>query len=302
MNPPRYILLTAAKDEETCIAETLQRVVSQTVKPIAWFIMDDGSKDRTPAIVESFAAKHPFIILQTSRARGGRNFGSQYKAIMAAYETAKSLDFDYLGVGDADQAPEREDYYEQIFREFQQRPRLGMASGFIYERERGVWKCRQGNSPDAVAGGTATFRRTAFEEIGGYTPLHHGGSDSLAQYEVERAGWEILTRPDLHIFHYRPTCSAGGIWRGLFRAGMEDASLGYHPVFELVRCARRLFYRPPFGGLVRWLGYVWWSLRGRQPSVKEETVAFIRSRQMRKLRARALPRGWQPAGLIGAAK
>src|SRR5437660_6383161 len=110
----RYVLLTAAKDEEAFIGEVIQYVVRQTVTPIAWIIIDDGSSDRTAAIVESFAVKYPFIKLQSAAARSNRNFGSQYKALRAAYDLAKPLDFDFVAIQDADQAPEREDYYESI--------------------------------------------------------------------------------------------------------------------------------------------------------------------------------------------
>ena len=130
----RYVLLTAAKDEEVCIEDVIQSVVRQTVRPLAWFIMDDGSTDRTASIIERHAAEHPFIRLQSARARGGRNFGSQYKAIQAAYELARQLDFDFVGVQDADQAPKSENYYESILGEFQSNSRLGIAGGFLYER------------------------------------------------------------------------------------------------------------------------------------------------------------------------
>jgi len=103
----QYVLITAAKDEEACIGEVIQFVLRQTVLPLAWFIMDDGSTDQTVSIVERFAADHPFIRLQSAKSREGRNFGSQYKAIQAGYELAKPMEFDFVAVQDADQAPER---------------------------------------------------------------------------------------------------------------------------------------------------------------------------------------------------
>jgi len=285
---PRYVLLTAAKDEETYIADVIQSVVRQTILPTAWFIMDDGSTDRTAAIVEDFAAKHPFIHLQSAGARGGRNFGSQYKAVMAAYDLAKSLDFEFVGVVDADQAPQRTDYYESILGEFQRNSKLGIASGFLYERNQGgEWECRRSNSQDSVAGGTAMFRRSCFDQIGGYTPLYYGGSDWLVQLDAKMAGWELLVRPDLHIFHYRPTSSAGGIWRGMFRAGLMDASFGSHPVFEFFKCCRRVTSRPIlFGSIVRFCGFLWWKLSGRKPLIQAEKVGFLRREQLAKLTRR----------------
>jgi glycosyltransferase involved in cell wall biosynthesis len=280
----RYILLTAAKDEEAFIEEVIASVLRQTVLPLAWFIVDDGSSDRTALIIERIAAEHPFIHLQSAGSRGGRNFGSQYKAIMAAYEMAKPLEFDFVGVVDADQAPQQENYYESIFKECEGNPRLGVASGFVWERPRGVWESRPENSPDSVAA-SAVFRRRCFDQIGGYTPLHYGGSDSLIQLEAKMAGWEIMTRPDLHILHYRPTSSAGGIWRGRFRAGMMDGSIGSDPLFEIFKCCRRIPTRPfLLGSIVRFGGYVWWKITARESLIQPEKVAFLRREQRAKLR------------------
>jgi Glycosyl transferase family 2 len=280
----RYILITAAKDEEACIGEIIQSVVRQTVLPVTWLIMDDGSTDQTASIVERFAARHSFIHLQTARSRGGRNFGSQYKAIQAAYELARPLEFDFVAVQDGDQAPEREDYYEEIQREFQQNPRLGLASGVIYERPNGLWEFRSGNSSDSVAA-SVVFRRGCFDQIGGYTPLYYGGSDWLIQLQARMLGWEMLVRPDLHILHYRLSSSAGGIWRGRFRMGLMDASFGSHPLFEFLKCCRRLTTRPVIlGSVVRFFGYIWWIIQGRKQLLTVEEVAFLRKEQCAKMR------------------
>ncbi len=283
--PPRYILLTAAKNEETYIGETIASVLRQTVRPTAWFIMDDGSSDQTAAIVGRFAAEHPFIRLQSAGERGGRNFGSQYKAVMAAYELARGVDFDFAGVHDADIAPERDDYYESILGEFARNARLGIAGGFIYERMDGVWQGRKGNSADSVAGGIQMFRRACFEQIGGYTPLYHGGSDWLAQIEAKMAGWEILARRDLPVYHYRPSSTANGRFRGLFRMGQMDASFGSHAIFEAIKCGRRITAKPILiGSLVRFAGYLSWKLAGRKPSIPAGKAAFLRKEQMAKLK------------------
>ncbi|MGB7769556.1 MAG: glycosyltransferase [Verrucomicrobiia bacterium] len=299
MNDFQYVLLTAAKDEEACIGEVIQAVLRQTVLPLAWFIMDDGSTDRTASIVKQFAAEHPFIHLQSASSRSGRCFGSQYKAISAAYELARPLEFGFVAVQDADQAPATEDYYQSILEEFRNNPRLGVASGFVYERPNGVWELRRDNSRDSVAA-SAVFRKSCFDQSGGYTPLHYGGSDWLIQLDVRMAGWEILTRPDLHILHYRLTSSAGGIWRGKFRAGMMDASFGSHPLFELVKCCRRAASHPfVIGSVVRWCGYCWWRFSGRDPLIAPQKVAFLRKEQMTKLRRSLWPFKGKRSGKTG---
>lgn len=279
----QYVLLTAAKDEETYIEEVITSVLRQTVLPLAWFIVDDGSSDRTASIVERLAAKHPFIHLQSAGSRGGRNFGSQYKAIMAAYDLAKAMEFDFVGALDADTALEQSDYFESILGEFDRNPRLGIAGGFVYERPRGVWESRPGNSEESVAG-IAVFRRTCFDQTGGFSPLKYGGSDWLIQLDAKVMGWEVITRPDLHILHYRPTSSAGGIWRGRFRAGLMDASFGSDLVFEFFKCSRRITSQPfLLGSLVRFCGYLWWKLSGRAPLIPAQKAAFLRKEQRAKL-------------------
>jgi glycosyltransferase involved in cell wall biosynthesis len=282
--PPKFVLLTAAKNEGKYIGEALQSVLRQTVKPAAWFIMDDGSTDNTAQLVRDAAAQHPFIRLHSTGNTGGRSFGAKDKAINAAYEMARRLDFDCVGIQDADIAPEQADYYEMILKRFAQRPELGIAGGYIYERAAGVWACRKGNSPDSVAGGVQMFRRACYEQIGGYTPMHFGGEDWLAQLDARMAGWEVLACPEHPIHHYRPTSSADGRWRGLFRLGMMDASFGSHPVFEVLKCARRVGEKPLLiGSFIRLSGYLWWRLSGRAPLLPPHKVEFLRREQKAKM-------------------
>lgn len=286
----RYVLLTSAKDEQACIAEVIELVLCQSVLPEVWHIVDDGSSDRTAEIVEGYARTHPFIRLHGSGARGGRNFGSQYKALQAAYELARAGEFEFIAVQDADQAPAQADYYEQLMRAFERDPKLGMASGLVYERSGGVWCSRPSNSQRATAG-SVVFRRECFEAIGGYTPLEYGGSDWLAQIAAKMAGWRVATDPALHLLHYRPTSSAGGLWRGRWREGMMDASFGTHALFECLKCARRMASKPfVLGAVTRLAGFMWWHVSGRPPVLPAATVAYLRREQLSRL--------WRPGARL----
>ncbi|MGH7975348.1 MAG: glycosyltransferase [Limisphaerales bacterium] len=282
-----YILLTAAKNEENYIGEAIESVIRQSVLPLAWFIVDDGSTDQTAKIVRNYAEKHSFIHLHSVGVDSPRSFGAKDKAINFAYQSAKNLKFDLIGIQDADIAPAKTGYYESIIEQFENNPGLGIAGGYIYERKAGIWRCRAGNSDDSVAGGIQMFRRECFEKIGGYTPLHHGGEDWLAQLDAKMAGWEVLACPELHALHYRPTSSAGGHWRGLFRLGLMDASFGSHPLFEIFKCVRRIAAQPiVLGSFLRLCGFFWWKISGRQPVITSEKVAFLRSQQWVKLKSK----------------
>lgn len=275
-----YALLTSAKNEEQYIREAIESVNRQTVLPIVWLIVDDGSTDRTAEIVSEYAQRHPFIRLHVCGKEAGRSFASQYKAIQAAYRMIKDVPFGYVGVHDADIAVQGERYYEQILDEFEKNGSLGITGGLIYEKQAGRFANRKGNSLHSVAGGIQMFRRSCFDQIGGYTPLPLGGSDWLAQINARMIGWDVKALPDLHAFHHRPTATAGGRMRGWFRLGMLDSSFGSHPIFEVVKCIRRISSKPAlFGGIVQFCGYIWWSLKNAKPIIPEKAAVFLRNEQ-----------------------
>ena len=51
----RYVLITPCTDEEKFARRTLESVARQTIPPALWIIMDDGSQDGTPQILEEYA-------------------------------------------------------------------------------------------------------------------------------------------------------------------------------------------------------------------------------------------------------
>lgn len=280
----RFLLLTAAKNEEQYIEHAIRSVLRQSVHPLSWHIVDDGSTDRTAEIIRDYSEAHPFIRLVSGRPGQERSFGAQYRAINNAYGLAQALTFGFVGVQDADIAVERDDYYEQVLKEFSADERLGIAGGYIFERKHEHWQPRPANSPDSVAGGIQMFRRTCFDQIGGYSPLLFGGEDWLAQIDARREGWTARALPDLAAHHYRPTSSADGRIKGLFRLGMMDGSFGSHPLFEVFKCARRVREDPlVLGSAVRFGGYLWWWISRREPLLPVEKRVFLRDEQKNKL-------------------
>jgi glycosyltransferase involved in cell wall biosynthesis len=278
-----YVLITAAKNEEKYLGDVINYVANQTLLPEAWFIVDDGSTDRTAEIIKQAAHANPFIHL-IQRPPGPRDFGAQYRAIMHAWEVAKTTTSDFVGIVDADQAPFSPFYYDSIFKAFAKDPKIGMASGYIYERNpQGAWEVRKSNSLDSTCA-SAVFRRECFEAISGYTPLSLGGSDWLAQIEARRLGWKILVRSDLKILHYRATSSANGVLKGLWKSGQMDASFGSLTAFELLKCARRLNARPKLlGSAARLGGFLSYKLFKR-PVITPEQVRQVRKEQAAKMR------------------
>ncbi|RJQ58215.1 MAG: glycosyltransferase family 2 protein [Desulfobacteraceae bacterium] len=283
-----YVLLTAARNEEDFIEKPLRAVVSQTVKPKRWIIVNDGSVDRTAEIVRRFAAKEPFIELIDTSGDSNRNFGSKARAINFAYERTGNIDFDFVGNLDADVSFDPT-YYEEVLSRFAENPRLGIAGGIRYDRVEGRY-IRVKSAQNSVGGPFQMFRRECFEKIGGYLPLQYGGIDAVAEISARMHGWQVRCFPELRIFHYRMTGSATSGRVGVkFKAGIKEYLIGYHPVFQMLRAASSLTAKPAVFGSMAWIcGYYWAFLKRFKRPVSNDFVRYLRSEQLRRIRS-ALP-------------
>jgi glycosyltransferase involved in cell wall biosynthesis len=61
---PIYPLITPARNEAQSIELTIKSVLAQTVRPLKWAIVSDGSADETDVIVSKYAAEHHTLFVQ----------------------------------------------------------------------------------------------------------------------------------------------------------------------------------------------------------------------------------------------
>lgn len=285
-----YALITAARNEAAYIEKTLSSVVAQTLPPIKWVIVSDASTDRTDEIVSRYADEYAFIQLLRNSADHQRNYGSKAVALKIAYAQLTGLECDLIGNLDADVSfgPA---YYETGLSKFAANGRLGVAGGIRFDWWDGRFR-KLRPARNSAGGPTQLFRRTCFDEVGGYLPLRYGGLDTAAETTARMRGWEVETFPDLEYYHYRCTGTAGGgLARAKFKAGIIAYSLGYHPLFELARCAFRLFDPPRVvGSLALMAGYCWAALQGGDRQVSEDFVRYLRAEQFARLRSAVSPK------------
>lgn len=98
-------------------------------------------------------------------------------------------------------------------------------------------------------------------------------------------GYQTRLFTDLVVNHLKPrNISQGGTFRRKWQMGVRDHALGYHPLFELVKCAGRLKDQPQvIGAIAWWLGYCTALLQRRPRMVDVSVVAHIRREQMNRL-------------------
>jgi hypothetical protein len=279
-----YVLVTAAYNEEALIERVVQSVIQQAVLPERWIVVSDGSTDRTDSIVESYAARHSFIQLLRLKKEHKRNFGAQVHAINEGCKELKDIQYDYIGNLDADVSFDPE-YFGELLDHFERDAKLGLAGGFITEECDGIFLSRKHNRIDSVAHAVQLFRRECFESVGGYMPLKYGGPDWHAGVLARMKGWRVESIPELRVRHHRPTGTADRWQRDCFRQGCMDFSLGSHPVFELVKCLRRMPDNPVvLGALTRLAGFAWCYWTRQQREVSREFEEFLRREQMGRVR------------------
>lgn len=280
---PTYVLITPARNEADFIELTIKSVVTQTVRPLRWVIVSDGSTDSTDDIVRQYVNDQPWIELVRMPERQERHFAGKVQAFNAGYARVAALDYDLVGNLDADISFE-EDYFASLLSKFAENPRLGVG-GTPYKERNSEYDYRFA-SIEHVPGACQLFRRSCFEEIGGYLPIKGGLVDSVATMSARMRGWQTRSFTDRTYVHHRESGTAqGGALKARFKRGAKAYAMGHHPIWECFRVAYQMTRRPyVIGGLALLSGYVWSMVRRTERPVSRELVAFQRQEQMQRLR------------------
>ena len=269
----RYCLITPCRDEAEFARVTLEAVLRQTVLPALWVIVDDGSSDETPRIIEEYIARHPWIRLVRRPDRGHRLLGSG--VVEAFYDgdaTINPDDFDYICKLDFDlDIPPR--YFESIMERMEADPRIGTCSGKPYFRKKHHTaaservefpittkkgyvseKCGDENSVGMIK----FYRTRCFKQIGGFVRMLMW--DGIDCHRCRINGWvaQSWDDPDIRFEHLRPMgTSHKSWWAGRVRHGVGQYYMGTGPLYMLASSTYRMT-RPPLvlGGFAMLWGYV----------------------------------------------
>lgn len=278
---PPYVLITPARDEAQFIELTIKSVIAQTVRPIRWVIVSDGSTDGTDEIVNKYAADYSWIELVRMPERHERHFAGKAHAFNSGYARVKGLPYEVIGSLDGDLSFD-EGYFSFLLGKLVEDSTLGLV-GTPFKGTSNQTYDFSIVGLEHVSGACQLFRRQCFEEIGGYTPVKLGGVDYIALITARMKGWKTRTFTEKACLHHREMGTAEhGRLSAMFRNGVKDYAFGGHPLWEFFRAIYQMKSRP-LCGLFLGAGYVWALVRRAERPIPREIVAFRRREQMQRL-------------------
>ena len=283
-----YVVITPVRNEEKFIEKTLKSMVSQTIPPLQWIIVDDNSTDNTSNIVKDYARSYPWIKKIEARNSGLRKTGG--RVIRLFNEGVSMLDvynWDYIVKLDADLSFERW-YFKELIHRFFQDHRLGIASGVYFEMD-SAGKWRLVNMPFYHAAGACKMvSRKCYQEIGGF--IERKGWDTVDEIRAIAQGWKTRHFSDLKMKHHKPEGSGIGILRTNFMHGEIYYSTGGDKLFFVAKVLHRVISKPYFlSAFALLLGYLKAAL-AREPLLVNDIEAQCYKRLLR-ARLRSTVRG-----------
>lgn len=276
-----YVVITPVRDEEKHIEKTIQSMANQSIVPRQWVIVDDGSRDATGAIIDSYAQKHHWITVIHRKDRGFRkNGGGVIEAFNEGYAAINGPDFDFIVKLDGDLSFDS-DYFERCFDRFAADPKLGVGGGIVANQD-GDRLVIERNPRFHVRGATKIYRAACWRDIDHL--IVAPGWDTLDEVKANMHGWHTESFDDLRCVQLKTTGSADGAWKNSVKNGLANYIAGYHPLFMLMKCVRRI---TQFPWVISSIGYGWGFCSGylkKIPKVDEpDLIRYLRKEQVKKL-------------------
>ena len=276
----RFIVITPVKNEEKYFQFIADSMLSQSIKPIKWIVVDDGSTDNSAKLIKSYSMQHNWIIYIKHDDNGElRSYGA--KVIRAFNYGVKEIgidQYDFIIKLDADLTIPY-DYFSLIAEAFENNPKLGICGGIIVENETdfdGKLKKDQ-----YVQGAVKSIRKKCFDEIGGLWETN--GWDGIDQHLARYKGWEVknLLVP---IIHHRKEAEEYKSLNFYFQNGSSSYILGNNFFLTFVRVIVRIKEKPYlFAALYFLFGFIYAKLTKKR-IVDNDFAKYIRKYNYERIR------------------
>lgn len=281
-----YVLITPCKNEAENLPNLIESISAQTTKPIMHIIVNDGSTDDTSKIINSAILKYEWIKSITLD-KYDAYLGAHYAVVCnkgfdfaKEYSQKNKLIYEYIGIVDADNIPEKE-YFEKLINEFEKDPKLGLASGEsaygdinkilakLKEKDDTLnvmsplfWELygcpelviQRSYRTDIPMGSARMWRKKCFDESGKYYEGH--APDAISNIKAKLRGWKIKRFSNARVIE-RQGSTAQGFWKGYEIHGEADFFIGFPLSLAVLKALDySLKRRPYYTGTAYLFGYI----------------------------------------------
>lgn len=279
----KFIIISPARNEEAFIESTIKSVINQTIKPLEWIIVNDGSTDSTKSIIEKYTLQYDWIKLINVEDRGFYYPGTGVvNVIKKGFEQITFGDWDFVIKLDCDITIES-NYLENIMSEFKKNPKLGIASGAIYLLD-GEKEKKEKSQSDHPWGASKVYRRQCFSDINGWKAIP--GWDLADLLSAQMKGWETRCFDEYKIYHFRGTGTRRpGFTKGRFLLGRFHYRYGYSLGYTFLKGIYWLGEKPLIiGGISIFLGYLYAAVTMETKLFDKEMRQFLRKKHQKYLK------------------
>ncbi len=284
----RLLIITPFRNEEESIVKTMDSIVKQSIHPVKWLMIDDGSDDRSPELVKEYQSRYPFIHYhRRDNSAGKRATGNNVVDVFNdGLKVAASLniEWDVVSKLDADLVIEREDYLQFLMNKFTIYPKLGIASGVTYIMTDGKNKVIESKHRWHTQGQTKFYRRSCLETMGGLKPFK--GWDGIDDMLARSKGYITEKFFEQEIWHLYPTqtrSAEGGFKKGLLREATGYRNMGYPFYMYIFKSLKLVKERGVYPGLV----YFYYGVKATlftRPMVNKEEQHIVKDFMLKRLR------------------
>lgn len=280
----RYIVVTPCRNEEENLPNLVQSIVAQTLRPVLWVIVDDGSTDKTGKIIAEIEKKYGWlkgVLLEEHKEYMGTHLAYVCNTgfvFAKDYCAENKISYDYIALIDADNILEAR-YFEKLIEHFEKDAKLGIASGnsafadvetFLEELRATnpnvsvmdtefwqIWNNAttqvQNSREDLPMGSARMWRKDCFEETGGYQPVPL--PDSVSNAMAKMKGWRTRRFMDIKVIE-RQGLEKQGLWKGYKEKGESYFSLGQSLFLAVLKALKYSFNKPYYTGVAYFYGYI----------------------------------------------
>lgn len=274
----KIAIIIPAHNEADYIKSTLISLKNQSHKASKIILVDDNSTDDTSNIAHEFSGDLPLEIV-TNKSSDQNIPGSK---VIRAFEKGLSRlnldEFDVVCKFDADLIFPA-NYLKTLVSTFNSNEQIGMVGGHCVIQQKGHWILENQNNPDHIRGALKAYRVSCFKQINGIRPSI--GWDTVDEMLARYYDFKVITVPNLHVKHLKPTGSAyrKGSWQ---LQGEAFYKMRYGWWLTMITALKMSLNKKKFSLFFSYLsGYLSSKKNNLDPIVTEDQGRFIRQYRWR---------------------